>query len=173
MSNMSAISELKGINKRCYLGLKIKCLNPVCEVISDVETFANHDKICDVTFKFCQDCGYKSRRGSNDVHSCFQVMKNIYDAKLDQMKEDNVQTIVELKQEIKSKKEKNSKCKSVILLLLGLYSIKYILSLPETTISVVKDIYDAKLDEMTKAYESKLDQVTGKLEKMTVEMSKY
>lgn len=78
--------DLSGAIKRCYLGLVVKCLDPSCKQILDVETYASHDNVCEVTFQFCPDCNYKSRRDDQNAHSCTKVLKEIYEAKLDKVK---------------------------------------------------------------------------------------
>lgn len=80
--------ELKGVSKRCYLGLKVKCINTSCNKTLDVTTFSYHDEVCELTFERCPDCDYKSQRGENSDHSCTKVLKNFYEAKLDQVKSD-------------------------------------------------------------------------------------
>lgn len=81
-------NEIKGFPKRCYLGLEVKCLNPSCDTLLDVDTFEDHDLNCPVTFELCPDCGLKSRRGSNDVHSCGKVLAEHYAAKMVEFEEE-------------------------------------------------------------------------------------
>lgn len=78
--------RIKGGLRRCYFALEIKCLNTSCRQVLDVRTFADHDENCNVTFQLCPDCGYKSRRSQNNVHSCIKVLKEFYETKLDQVK---------------------------------------------------------------------------------------
>ena len=78
--------EIKGFTQRSYLDLRVKCLNPSCGQVLDANSFAAHDLNCPATFEFCKECGLKSRRGSENEHSCIQVIKDHYERKLKQLK---------------------------------------------------------------------------------------
>ena len=79
--------SLKGFSKRVYLDLKVKCLNPSCGHDMDTSNFNEHASVCPITFEFCKECGLKSRRGSENEHSCIQVIKDHYEEKLIQMEQ--------------------------------------------------------------------------------------
>lgn len=105
-------NELKGAIKRCYLGLRVKCLNPSCNQTLDVTTFESHDMACTVTFQFCPDCNFKSRRCETTGHSCTKVLKEFYEAKLglvngevNQLKEMFVAKLERIEQENKNLRE--------------------------------------------------------------------
>lgn len=81
-------TRMKGALARCYFGLEIKCLNTSCGRKLDVTTFSDHDQVCNLTFEFCSDCSFKSRRGESNVHSCSKVLKEFYETKLGDVKSD-------------------------------------------------------------------------------------
>lgn len=78
--------KLRGAIKRCYFGLVLKCLNPDCDQKLDVKTFVKHDNYCDITFDFCDDWNYESRRSESNEHSCGKVLKEFYESKLNEVK---------------------------------------------------------------------------------------
>lgn len=67
--------ELEGLSKRVYFALKVKCLNPSCTKILNIETCSNHDNECPINFNSCPICGFMYRRGSSGVHSCSQQVR--------------------------------------------------------------------------------------------------
>lgn len=77
--------ELNGLSKRCYLDLKVTCLNTGCAYVSDVTGYQDHDLVCPIKFEFCSDCGHKSEIASGSVHSCIAVLKDHYERKLVQV----------------------------------------------------------------------------------------
>lgn len=76
------VIELPLCFRRCYLALRVRCLNPSCDQALDVTTFLDHDKRCPITFESCSNCGDKSKRGSSSVHPCekIQMEKRVSDA---------------------------------------------------------------------------------------------
>ena len=91
-------SELKGLGKRIYLDMKIKCLNPSCDHVLDATNFADHDGNCSITFAVCDECGFKNKRSSNDVHSCAKEIKRQFQLRSNE-------ELLEMKQELKSELE--------------------------------------------------------------------
>lgn len=67
--------EMEGLNRRVYLALEVKCLNPSCKQTLDVKTCLDHDIKCPTTFDSCSNCGYKFHHGSSSVHSCSQQVR--------------------------------------------------------------------------------------------------
>ena len=68
-------NEIKGALKRVYADLRMKCLNPSCDKGLTPSDYKYHDENCSITFEICKDCGFKTRRGPNNDHSCIQVLK--------------------------------------------------------------------------------------------------
>ena len=68
-------NDIKGALKRVYDDLRMKCLNPSCDKVLVPSDYKYHDENCPITFEICKDCGFKTRRGPNNDHSCIQVLK--------------------------------------------------------------------------------------------------
>lgn len=88
-------TSLSRASRRFYLDLKIRCLNPFCDHVSDVNYYEHHDKNCSETFDFCSNCGYKSRRSNNETHSC-----------LHQVREDCARKILEMERKLQQMEKK-------------------------------------------------------------------
>ena len=82
----------------------MKCLEPIlCDHVHGRSPhFEEHDLNCLITFEFCKECGLKSRRGSGNEHSCIKVIKDHYEGKLEQLKEETVK----MKNEMENKLDK-------------------------------------------------------------------
>ena len=94
-------TDLKGGFKRVYLDLKVKCLNPSCDQDMDISNFKEHDLVCPITFKFCKECGLKSRRGAENEHSCIQVIKDHYEGKLVQLEQKMKEKMARMEEQLK------------------------------------------------------------------------
>lgn len=66
---------VRGQVKRIYLDLKVRCINPQCEIALGSTTYKEHDENCPITFEICSECGLKSRRNPPSYHSCVQILK--------------------------------------------------------------------------------------------------
>lgn len=64
--------EMNKAIARSYHLLRIKCINPSCTAVLDVKSYQRHDRRCETIFKYCPDCGHKSKRTTSPttVHSC-------------------------------------------------------------------------------------------------------
>ena len=153
-------TSLKGVLRRVYLDLKVKCLNPSCDYDMDISNFKEHDLVCPITFEFCKECGLKSRRGAENEHSCIQVIKDHYEGKLEQLEQKTEEKMAEKMAKMKEQLEKEMKqeiannqkqLKEELTQNMGL-NVEEVMKLK------LKNELEQKLTEMQKQLEQKMEQ---------------
>ena len=139
--------------KRSYLDLKIRCLNPSCKQNLDVDSFADHDSNCPITFKFCNECGDKARRVSDEQHSCIASLRTKYL----EIKSGMDKQIAEAKRrQVDADEKKRREFRfGLAVVLVSIVICSYLINLK---FSQLEDHYEGKLEQLKEKMERKIEQ---------------